>query len=57
VPNRLLTSTITAPQACFVLCAICDGHPKGQALCAASNLLAVLLKWLRSLFPPQVRTR
>ncbi|KAG1677758.1 hypothetical protein FOA52_001070 [Chlamydomonas sp. UWO 241] len=41
-------------QACFVLCAICDGHPKGQALCAASNLLAVLLKWLRSLFPPQV---
>ena len=41
-------------QACFVLCCICDGHPKGQALCAASNLLAVLLKWLRNLFPPQV---
>jgi regulator-associated protein of mTOR len=41
-------------QASFVLCVICDRHPKGQALCAASNLLAVLLKWLRNLFPPQV---
>ncbi|GAX72618.1 hypothetical protein CEUSTIGMA_g74.t1 [Chlamydomonas eustigma] len=41
-------------QACFVLCVICDAHPKGQALCAGSNLLAVLLKWVRSMFPPQV---
>ncbi len=44
-------------QACFVLAAICDGHPKGQALCASSNLLGLLLKWLRSMFPPQVRMR
>lgn len=43
-------------QAAFVLAAICDGHPKGQGLAAASNLLAVLLKWLRTMFPPHVRT-
>ncbi|KAG2445405.1 hypothetical protein HXX76_000027 [Chlamydomonas incerta] len=38
-------------QAAFVLAVICDGHPKGQALCAGSQLLAVLLRWLRSLAP------
>ncbi|MEW5306106.1 MAG: hypothetical protein WDW36_008599 [Sanguina aurantia] len=38
-------------QAAFVLAAICDGHPKGQALCAGSSLLAVLIKWLRTLYP------
>ncbi len=34
-----------------MLATICDAHPKGQQLCASSGLLAVLLKWLRSLLP------
>ncbi|GFR43035.1 hypothetical protein Agub_g4039, partial [Astrephomene gubernaculifera] len=41
-------------QAAFVLSVICDGHPKGQALCAGSQLLAVLLRWLRSLAPVNI---
>ncbi|KAG2485410.1 hypothetical protein HYH03_015896 [Edaphochlamys debaryana] len=41
-------------QAAFVLSVICDGHPKGQALCAGSQLLAVLLRWLRSLAPVSI---
>ncbi|KAF5835275.1 hypothetical protein DUNSADRAFT_7637 [Dunaliella salina] len=41
-------------QAAFVLSAVCDSHPKGQALCASGNLLATLLKWLRFMFPPCV---
>ncbi|GLC71947.1 hypothetical protein PLESTF_001187700 [Pleodorina starrii] len=41
-------------QAAFVLSVICDGHPKGQALCAHSQLLAVLLRWLRSLAPVNI---
>eukprot|EP00798_Chlamydomonas_sp_ICE-L_P024029 gene24029-9606_t len=41
-------------QAAFILSVVCDTHPKGQAMCASSNLLMVLLKWLRSMFPPQV---
>jgi regulator-associated protein of mTOR len=28
-------------QAAFVLAVVCDGHSKGQALCAAANLLQV----------------
>lgn len=32
-----------------MLACICDGHPKGQALCTHAQLLAVLLKWLRSM--------
>lgn len=38
-------------QAAFVLASICDGHPKGQALCTHAQLLAVLLRWLRTLSP------
>lgn len=38
-------------QAVFVLAVVCDGHPKGQALCAAANLLSSILRWLRVLLP------
>lgn len=31
-------------QAAFVLAVVCDNHPKGQALCAAANLLQVRLR-------------
>ncbi|GLI58486.1 hypothetical protein VaNZ11_000217 [Volvox africanus] len=41
-------------QAVFVLSVICDGHPKGQALCAHNQLLGVLLRWLRSLAPVNI---
>ncbi|PNH07533.1 Regulatory-associated protein of TOR 1 [Tetrabaena socialis] len=41
-------------QAAFVLSVICDGHPKGQAMCASGQLLAVLLRWLRSLAPVNI---
>eukprot|EP00798_Chlamydomonas_sp_ICE-L_P020688 gene20688-27484_t len=48
-----LVDLYSRAQASFVLSAVCNAHPKGQALCANSNLLTVLLKWLRSMFPPQ----
>ena len=34
-------------QSAFVLAVICDGHPRGQALCADAQLLAVALAHLR----------
>ena len=35
-------------QAAFVLAVICDGHPRGQLLCAQSGLLGTLLRLLAS---------
>lgn len=45
-------------QAAFVMAVICDKNPKGQALCASSNLQGVVLKWLRTLVaaPHQLTT-
>ena len=43
-------SSITAEsraQSAFVLAVICDGHPRGQALCADAQLLAVALAHLQ----------
>ncbi len=34
-------------QSAFVLAVICDGHPRGQALCADAQLLAVALAHLQ----------
>ena len=38
-------------QAVFVLATVCDGHPRGQALCLQANLPGSLLRWLRALVP------
>lgn len=38
-------------QAVFVLATVCDGHPRGQALCYQANLLGSLLRWLQVLLP------
>jgi regulator-associated protein of mTOR len=38
-------------QAVFVLATVCDGHPRGQALCYQANLLGSLLRWLQLLLP------
>jgi regulator-associated protein of mTOR len=38
-------------QAVFVLATVCDGHPRGQALCFQANLLGSLLRWLQVLLP------
>jgi regulator-associated protein of mTOR len=35
----------------FVLATVCDGHPRGQALCYQANLLGSLLRWLQLLLP------
>lgn len=34
-----------------MLSTVCDGHPRGQALCYQANLLASLLRWLQLLLP------
>ena len=38
-------------QAVFVLATVCDGHPRGQALCYQANLLGSLIRWLQLLIP------
>ena len=40
-------STDSRAQAAFVLAVICDGHPRGQSLCAGAGLLGVCLSHLR----------
>ena len=34
-----------------MLATVCDGHPRGQALCYQANLLGSLLRWLQMLLP------
>ena len=34
-----------------MLATVCDGHPRGQALCHQANRLGSLLRWLQALLP------
>lgn len=45
--NDSTSSTDSRAQAAFVLAVICDGHPRGQSLCAGAGLLGVCLSHLR----------
>lgn len=45
--NDSTSSTDSRAQAAFVLAVICDGHPRGQTLCAGAGLLGVCLNHLR----------
>jgi len=50
-PPLALPAHTTTPKAVFVLATVCDGHPRGQALCYQANLLGSLLRWLQLLLP------
>lgn len=50
-PDAAPCSHPARPQAVFVLATVCDGHPRGQALCFQANLLGSLIRWLQLLIP------